>query len=214
MNELQYTFLSDGASDRALMPVLTWLLHQHVPNCAIQSHWPDLRRLPRPPRELHERIRAAVDLSRCDLLFIHRDAKTLSLRDRQTQVDEAVSLARQAVRLPPAIAVIPVRMTEAWLLFDVPAIRAAAGNPNGSVDLELPRLADLEDIPDPKGVLRRAILAATEVGAHRRSRFNASSAIHRIAQYIEDFAPLRVLSAFAALENRIQEAIRKHGWRQ
>lgn len=29
MNELRYTLLSDGPSDRALLPILTWLLRQN-----------------------------------------------------------------------------------------------------------------------------------------------------------------------------------------
>jgi hypothetical protein len=100
-------------------------------------------------------------------------------------------------------------MTESWLLFDVGAIRTAAGNPNGVVDLGLPRLADVENIPDPKNVLHRAILDASEKGARRRERFKVSIAVHQIPQYIEDFSPLRVLTAFAALEERIKETIRE-----
>jgi hypothetical protein len=37
MRELRYTLLSDGSSDRALLPVLTWLLHEHTFEFAIQS---------------------------------------------------------------------------------------------------------------------------------------------------------------------------------
>ena len=96
---------------------------------------------------MHEKIQAAVKWYPCDLLFIHRDAEGQSLLERKAEIDEAVSLACKTVAIPPAIAVVPVRMTEAWLLFDIPAIRAAAGNPNGSVDLDLPRLADVEGLP-------------------------------------------------------------------
>ena len=58
MTELQYTLLSDGSTDRVLMPMLTWLLHEHLPNCAVQRDWADLRRLPKPPKTLHERFRS------------------------------------------------------------------------------------------------------------------------------------------------------------
>ncbi len=214
MTELHYTLLSDGSSDRVLMPILTWLLHKHLPNCAVQPYWPELARLRRPLKRLHEKIQAAIDLSPCNLLFVHRDAETASLQDRQSEVDEAVSAACQAAAIPPVIAVVPVRMMEAWLLFDIPAIRAAAGNPNGLIDLDVPRLADVESVPDPKNTLHHAILAATEKGTRRRGRFHASSAVHRIPQYIDDFAPLRALSAFTVLENRIEEVIREQQWCQ
>jgi hypothetical protein len=214
MTEIQYTLLSDGSTDKVLMPILTWLLHEHLPTCAVQARWPPLGLLRRPPKRLHEKIQAAVDLSPCNVIFVHRDAETASLQDRQDEVDEAVSLAGRTAVIPPAIAVVPVRMMEAWLLFDEQAVRDAAGDRNGAVDLGLPRLADVEDIPDPKSVLHRAILAATEKGTRRRRHFDVSSAVHRIPQCMESFSPLRVLSAFAALENQIEQVIEEQRWRE
>jgi len=60
----------------------------------------------------------------------------------------------RTVEVVPAV---PVRMTEAWLLFDEAAIRRAAGCPNGSMPLELPSLKTSEDIPDPKTILHEAL---------------------------------------------------------
>ncbi len=219
--ELQYTLVSDGPKDRVLIPILTWLLHQHLPNnCAVQRTWADFRRLPKPPRTLNEKIRQAVVLYPCDLLFIHRDAEGPSRTrrrggsypDRKGEMDRAVDDARRSVPIPPAIAVIPARMTESWLLLDVDAIRTAACNRNGSVAINLPRLADVESIPDPKGVLERAIREATEKGSHRLERFNVNVVIYQITQCIEDFSPLRGLSAFNALEERLLEVIREQQW--
>lgn len=45
------------------------------------------------------------------------------------------------------IPVIPVRMTEAWLLGHELSIRSAAGNPNGSENLELPDLGGWKERP-------------------------------------------------------------------
>ncbi len=70
MNELRYTLVSEGSSDTALMPFLTGLLHEHLPNCAIQAAWADLRSLPSPPKGLTERIRRSMELYPCELLFI------------------------------------------------------------------------------------------------------------------------------------------------
>jgi hypothetical protein len=47
MREISYTLLCDGSSDKALLPILTWLLRTHQVKCAIQANWADLRRLPR-----------------------------------------------------------------------------------------------------------------------------------------------------------------------
>jgi len=148
------------------------------------------------------------------VLFVHRDAEAESLMDRKDELDCAVGNARDAAEIPPTIAVIPVRMMEAWLLLDEQAIRVAAGNPNGSIDLNLPRAADVENITDPKNVLRRIMLDATELGTHRRKRVDVSSAVQRIPQCIDDFSVLRSLSAFKALEESIVEVIKEQRWQE
>jgi len=212
MEELRYTLLSDGPADKALMPILTWLLRQYIPNIPVQSRWADLRRLPRPPRELHERIRESVRLYSCDLLFVHRDAETASLEVRLNEIRQAVSDASVDNETSIVICVVPVRMTEAWLLFDISAIRQAAGNPNGTVSLNLPNVSTVESLPDPKRVLHDILREATELNTRRKKRFDTNKAVQRIPEFIEDFSPLRRLSAFIALEEEVKETIESLCW--
>ena len=212
MEELRYTLLSDGPSDKALMPILTWLLRQHFPNLPIQSRWSDLRRLPRPPRELHDRIRSSIELYPCDLLFVHRDAETTSLEERLSEINQAILNASIDSQIPAVICVVPIRMTEAWLIFDINAIRQAAGNPNGTVPLNLPTLSEIESIPNPKRVLRDILRTATELGTRRRRRFDTNIAVQRIPECIEDFSSLRSLSAFIALEEELKRTIESQCW--
>lgn len=212
MEELQYTLLSDGPADKALMPILTWLLRQHVPSLPIQSHWADLRMLKEPPRELRERIRESIRIYPCNLLFVHRDAETISLEDRQTEITQAVADARVDDEIPAAICVVPVRMTEAWLLLDIGAIRQAAGNPNGTVPLNLPSPSSIEGLPNPKRILHNILRMAKDLGSHRRKHFNTNIAVQRIPECIEDFSPLRRLTAFVALEETVQETIESQRW--
>ena len=90
MRDLRYTLVSDGSSDRALMPLLTWLVRQQLGHdWAIQTAWADLTRLPRRPRGLEERIRAALDLFPCDLLLVHRDAERDPLEHRLEEIKTA-----------------------------------------------------------------------------------------------------------------------------
>jgi len=212
MEELQYTLLSDGPADKALMPILTWLLRQHVPRLPIQSHWADLRRLREPPRQLHKRIRESIRQYPCNLLFIHRDAETASLQDRQNEIRKAVEDARGDDEIPSAICAVPTRMTEAWLLFDIDAIRQAAGNPNGTVQLNLPSPSTIERLPDPKRILHDLLRNATELGARRRGRFDTNAAVQLVPKYTEDFSPLRRLPAFVALEEAVNETVESQGW--
>jgi len=212
MKELRYTLLADGPGDRVLMPILTWLLRQHLPNSAIQPQWADLWRFPILSKELHQKIKMTIDFYQCDLLFIHRDAETISLEDRLVEISNAIEEARQSTSLPPYVCVVPVRMTEAWLLFDTNAIREAAGNPNGTVCLNLPKLKKLEDLPDPKVRLHNLILEATELGTYRKRRFKIKRAVQRIPEYIEDFSPLRELTAFSNLEEELAGIITSQCW--
>lgn len=212
MEELRYTLLSDGSSDKALMPILTWLLCQHVPNLPIQSRWADLRWLLRPPKELHERVQESIHLYPCDLLFVHRDAETASLDIRLNEIKQAVSNASIENQTSAVVCVVPVRMTEAWLLFDISAIRQAAGNPNGTVSLNLPNLSTVESLPNPKGILHEILRKATERSAGRKEGFNTNKAVQRIPEVIEDFSPLRGLSAFIALEDEVRDTIESRGW--
>ena len=212
MEELRYTLLSDGPSDKALMPILTWLLRQHVPNLPIQPSWSELRRLPTPPRELHEKIQKSIELYPCDLLFIHRDAETTSLEERLGEINQSVSNALVDRQMPAVGCVVPFRMTEALLLFDINAIRQAAGNPNGTVPLNLPTLSDVESIPNPKRVLHNILRTATELRTYRRRRFDTNFAVQRIPECIEDFSSLRSLSAFIALEDELKRTIESQCW--
>jgi len=213
LSELSYTLVSDGSSDAGLIPILDWLLEANGVACAIQGVWADLRRLPRPPASLSTRIGTAVELFPCELLFVHRDAEREPYDSRRNEVREALAAATfGGIRQPVCVCVIPVRMREAWLLFDENAIRRAAGNPSGRVPLELPALRRCEELPDPKDLLNKLIVEASELGARRREKLPVSQMAHRVAEFIQDFRPLRGLSAFATLEREIQDAISANAW--
>ena len=216
MKELCYTFLSDGSSDKALMPILNWLLRVNQVECAIQSNWADLRRLPKPPKKLLPRIINSIDLYPCDLLFIHRDAEREPRENRVSEIREAIEeVVKQSVAVPPHVCVIPIRMQEAWLLFDEAALRKAAGNPNGRQPLELPNIRKVEQLPDPKEYLHELLCKASGLTGRRLKQFSSdkvNGCVHRLAELINDFSPLRALSAFQALETEIQEVIEMQGW--
>jgi hypothetical protein len=210
MRELRYTLVSDGSSDRALMPLLTWLLRQHLDDdCPIQPAWADLTRLPRRPKGLEERVRAALDLFPCDLLFVHRDAEREPLERRLEEIKAACAALGDAVAV---VGVVPVRMQEAWLLLDGVAVRRAAGNPNGRDPLEIPPLKRLDKLPDPKEILYALLRDASGLTGRRLKRFSAQASALRVAEFIDDFTPLRGLTAFAVLEEELIQVIGQRGW--
>ena len=212
MNELRYTLLSDGSSDRALIPILTWVLRAKGVQYAIQPEWADLRPLRQEPKKLPDRIRCSLELYPCDLLFIHRDAEKEAHSKRVEEVRRAVKKASALADTPPSICVVPVRMQEAWLLFDEVALRIAAGNPNGRQPLQIPRLTHLEHLPDPKTILHSVLAEASDLQGRKLEKFSVRSAVHRVAELIDDFSPLRALPAFQALETEVETLIREQGW--
>ncbi|MCI0697941.1 DUF4276 family protein [candidate division KSB1 bacterium] len=213
MKELRYTLLSDGSSDDALLPILTWLLRENGVQSAIQPIWAELRQLRRrPPKILSEKIKRSLELYPCDLLFVHRDAESEPREQRIFEINEAIEKAASEMMVPPTICVVPVRMQETWLLFDAKALRRAAGNPNGKHQLQLPRIAELEKLRDPKDDLHGLIREASGLKGRRRKRFHVHKNVRRVAELIQDFSPLRELPAFTALEADIQQTISMQGW--
>jgi hypothetical protein len=211
MNEVSYTLLSEGTSDKALMPILDWLLQSRLPDYAIQSDWADLGKFPKPPKTLEERIKASLKYYPCNLLFIHRDADGQGRSQRLKEIDSAWN-SLQAQNLMTMVPVIPIRMTEAWLLFDEAAIRTAAENPAGRQLLALPKLATIEQQADPKETLHELLRQAGNKSGRRLKQFNArlSDKVRRISELTDNFSPLRQLDAFKALEADIDSFAKQY----
>jgi len=211
MKELRYTLLSDGSSDEALLPLLTWLLQAHLVECAIQPKWADLRLLRKPPKTLSPRIIQSLKLYPCDLLFVHRDAEKEPREVRVAEIVEAIEAAGESVSIP-VVCVVPVRMQEAWLLFDEVALRRAAGNPRGREPLQLPLIAKLEQLPEPKNDLHELLREASGLQRRRRKQFPVRERARRVAEFIYDFTPLHSLPAFQAREAELEQVIQEQGW--
>ena len=203
MRLLRYTLVSEGSTDANLIPIINWTLEEVGKVELVQGVRAEFWRLPEPPGALTARIINAVDLFPCDALFVHRDADREPAKNRHDEIRAAVEVARQGSCRLPAVAVVPVRMLEAWLLFDELAIRSAAGNPNGQSPLNLPPLTRVEDRPDPKRDLREALRTASELSGRRLKKFNTSTAFWRVVDFIRDFSPLRQLPAFRQFEKSV-----------
>jgi hypothetical protein len=212
MNDLKFTLLADGSSDQVLIRHLEWFVRRQVaPTTTIQSEWADLRSIHPKPANLSERIHRAIELYPCDLLFVHRDAEK---QDPQLRYDEIAAAVRSITSVAESVvSVVPVRMQEAWLLFDECAIRWAAGNPNGRDDLGLPSLSKLESLPNPKSILLQSLRKASGLAGRRLRQFRGRAAARRVAEYIQDFTPLLQLDAFQRLDSDIQAEFRRRGWK-
>lgn len=200
--------MPDGPSDRRLVPLIRWTLLEHTKQ-VIQVGVADVSLIHRNGRRLDQKLPAALDLYPSDLFVIHRDAERQGAAERENEIQTAIT----GLPMPVAVAMIPVRMQEAWLLIDEAALRTAAGNPRGRVRLDaFPKVGQLEDIPDPKDLLTRLLLTASETSGRRRDRFNVGAAVDRLSELINDYSALRALPSFVRFEAAIQNAVAANGW--
>jgi hypothetical protein len=202
---VRFTLVAEGTTDEALMPILSWAIRADRRVREIDAQFAPPSFLP-PAREgLTAKIRRATELFPAELFFVHRDADTAGLEVRR---EEILSAAEQAGRDISVVPVVPVRMTEAWLLIDEAAIRMAADNPKGSMALGLPpRIAALEDKADPKTLLYQALTAACDQRGRRLARFLPRTRTTKVANGIKDFASLRQLNSFRVFEQTLKSAL-------
>ena len=211
MKVLRHTLVSDGATDANLIPIIDWTLKQIGGVPLSEGMRAEFGRLSKPPKGLADKLVKAIELHPCDVLFVHRDAEKQSAESRVAEIRDALAALPRKIQ-PPAVAVVPVRMLEAWLCFDEIAIRNAAGNPNGKAPLGLPSLKRVESRPDPKEDLRKALLAASELSGRRLKKFDTAAAFWRVVDCIENFSPLRELPAFQAFEKSIV-SLKQNDWK-
>src|SRR4051794_13930674 len=100
-NPLRYTLVTDGSSDRALLPIINWVL-QSIPASGERGfvgQWADLRHAQWTASGLRGRIGEALHLYPCDLLFVHRDAET-SEREVWQQRCQEIQTAMEGHPIP------------------------------------------------------------------------------------------------------------------
>ena len=214
MNELSYTLVSDGTSDRALIPIINWIIRCNGYDGPLEGTCVDYRlfRTFGTSNYLADRILYALQYFPCELLFIHRDTELKTPAERIREITEALEIVFHINTSIPSVPVIPVRMTEAWLLIREDAIRYAAGNLNSYTPITLPELDTLEHIAQPKTMLHELIVQASGLNARRRRAFVPERFVHRVTEFIDDFTPLRSLPAFRAFETDLVDTLQKQGW--
>lgn len=119
-------FVAEGSSDMPLADVVESLfLDRGVPLVLAR---PDFGMLPaKVNKDVGSRLKAGRDLVRehLDLVVVHRDADNAGADARLAEIRSAVVETAVCAHVVP---IVPIRMTEAWLLLDEDAIRTVAGN--------------------------------------------------------------------------------------
>jgi hypothetical protein len=142
------------------------------------------------------------------VLFVHSDADGDAARARQERVEPAINqVQREFNGLGQAVAVVPVRETETWALWDGDALRSVLGTTLSDQALGLPTsAAAAERVPTPKNCLRSAVAAARQ-GNRRGKAPNVAQILNALGEQVS-LARLRQLPAFALLERDLKDALR------
>lgn len=205
MEELRYTLISDGSSDKTLTSIINWTLNVNYPTIPIKGQWADLRGFD--VKTISEKIKVAEELYPFDILFYHRDAESTNVDIIQQRKEEIRSGINNNSIFQKTVCVVPIKMMESWLLFDEAAIKKAAGNRNYRQSINLPALKKIEQISQPKDTLHQALKSACGLTGRRLDKFNCNKAVHLLADYITDFSPLRSLRAFQEFEQDIKSVV-------
>jgi hypothetical protein len=142
-----------------------------------------------------------------DLLFIHADGDGQPVRARQERTDPIIARIEKGERPPACVAVVPQRMTEAWLLADPDAFRSVLGTNRSTAELGLPRRArDVEKIAAPKTVLQDALGVARARRPRRRRR--AAAPFEPLGDVVS-LARLREVPAFERLQQDLTDVLQR-----
>ncbi|MFC0862136.1 hypothetical protein ACFHYQ_07485 [Sphaerimonospora cavernae] len=188
-------FLGEGTSDGGIIPQIEVIAARLGIDIAVTD--PDLSRLPKPPgRAVSDKLRAVLDIDgEYELIAVHRDADRDGRQVRLTEIATAIQTHAPGTA---HAAIVPVRMTEAWLLMDEAELRTIAGNPNGKMRLSLPSPNKVESVPDPKTVLKEKLALASGLSGRKLEKFNQRFSQHRrlLLERIDPSGPITDVSSW------------------
>lgn len=204
---LRAAFIADGPSD---LPIAGHLAALCAERGAITVVTPvDRRLLGNVGLKVKGRLEFLLGQSAgLDLIFVHRDAESQPPDLRRSEIAGAAVELGLAM---PVVPVVPVRMTEAWLLLDEAAIRSVAGKPRGTTRLTMPKASDIESLSDPKGLLMRLLLEASETKGRRAANFQRDFGRHRalLIQRLDRSGGVRRLTAWRQLEADLDRVLQQ-----
>ncbi|MFV8749277.1 hypothetical protein ACNOYE_01870 [Nannocystaceae bacterium ST9] len=140
------------------------------------------------------------------ILFVHADADGDDARARAERVAPAIERLREQLATSHAcVAVVPIQMTDAWLLADFAVFQRVLGTTLDSSALGVPtRGQAIERLADPKQTLTDAWRVVHE---HPRRAYRLTSIYQPIGEQVR-LDELRKLSGYLAFESELEQALR------
>ena len=172
---IRFAFLCEGSSDEPLSI--------HLEKLCLRNGASDVQGVPlshvrnQKSKRVEDQLEALLQQdTNWDLIFIHRDPDS---PDDSQQREELRKAVKKADLKLPHVLVVPIQEMEAWLLLDEQIIRFVAENPNGRVQLDLPKPSRVETVSSPKERLQEILITATQNKGRRLKRFKKRFPDHR-----------------------------------
>ncbi len=107
------------------------------------------------------------------------------------------------------VAIIPVQMTEAWMLADIELLLNEINTTKSRNDLNLPtRVRNVESISDPKERIEKALILAQRDVSRRRKKLKISDLYSPISQKV-DIQSLELLPSYLRFKESVRESLVK-----
>ncbi len=214
MNILIIGFTTEGSTDvRFLESIIRRTFEAVACECEADIEIYDVQHLPVEGSTFTDevlRAARAAENSGVMVLCVHADA------DDDTDANVVLTKIKPAFTLVEQhreevcknlVAIVPVQMTEAWMLADKELLRQEVGTNKTYQELDLARRP--ETIADPKEAIKNALRVAQEdAPRRRRNRITISDLYQRMGQKLS-LDKLALLPSYARFRDAVREAFVK-----
>lgn len=215
MKQLIIGFTTDGPTDiRFLESIIQRTFEDIAFECDGDVMVLPLQYIEREPGSFIEMVQTCAHKAIIDhsimVLCIHTDAEAANdhraFEFKITPAFESVQQSEEDI-CKNLVAVVPVRMTEAWLLADKDLLKAEIGTSKSDNDLKIHRAP--ETFADPKAAIEEAIrIARADLPARRRHQLPIAELYQPIGQKIQ-LEKLERLAAYQKFKEAVRQAYRK-----
>ncbi|MCF8307515.1 MAG: DUF4276 family protein [Bacteroidales bacterium] len=209
MIDIVVAILTEGPTDERFLPTI---VKRSIEDILIELgdkqydvHDPHI--IPKKGHNFSEQVyNAAWQANGYHFLAVHSDADD---PDRNRVWEDKINPAFQIVRdrseelCKDLLAVIPVQMTEAWMLADREALQEEIG-----YDISIPRYANIERIADPKADLKRILSQSQSSESRRRRKLEIADIYQPLASNVH-LEKLNHLPSYQKFRTELIELLQK-----
>ncbi len=217
-NILTIGIISEGVTDERFLPNIIRKTFEELAfecNGEIEVYEPELIKK-QGNTFIEQVLNAATGNHWINILCVHTDADSSSDKKVFTEkilpaFDKIEKYEKENI-CKNLVAIVPIQMTEAWMLSDTQLLIDEIGTDKNLQDLELPKaLNEIENISDPKNTIENAIRIAFSEQSPRRKRLSLGELYSPISQKVK-LSNLKYLSSYNKFRQSSYIALKKLGY--